>query len=79
MPVTARKKTMEKYKPATEKELAAIEAVKAAIKALPRTLHMSVDDFDGVVNFWKAHSRSGAHGVGTPLRCKSAFSNTYRN
>jgi hypothetical protein len=68
---------MEKYKPATEKELAAIEAVKAAIKALPRALHMSVDDSDGVVEFWKAHSAGGAHGFGTPLRCKAAFNNTY--
>ena len=67
---------MEKYKPATEKELAAIEAVKAAIRSLPKTLHMSVDEFDGVVEFWKANSPSSAHGVGTPLRCKAAFNNT---
>lgn len=69
---------MKKYKPATEKELAAIEAVKVAIKALPRTLHMSVDDSDGIVNFWKASSPCRAYVVGTPLRCKSAFNNTYR-
>lgn len=66
----------EKWKPATARELAAIEAVKAAIKALPSSIHMTVDDYDGVVEFWKAHSRSSSHGVGKPLRCKRAFNNT---
>ena len=67
---------MSKYKPATDKELAAIEAVKAAIKALPRSIYMSVDESDGVVDFWKPHTRSAAHGVGTPLRRKQAFNNS---
>ena len=68
----------EKYKPATAKELAAIEAVKTAIKALPNSLHMSVDAFDGTVDFWKSHRPGSAHGVGKPLRCKRAFNNTHR-
>ena len=66
----------EKWKPATARELAAIEAVKAALKALPRSIHMHVDDVDGVVEFWKAHSPSSSHAVGKPLRCKHAFNNT---
>jgi hypothetical protein len=61
-----------------KKELVAIEAVKVAIKALPRTLQISVDDSEGVVDFWKAHNSGGAHGVGTPLRCKAAFNISYR-
>lgn len=68
----------EKYKPATARELAAIEAVKAAIKALPRSIYMSVDDHDGVVEFWKPHRPGSAHGVGTPLRRKQAFNNSMR-
>ena len=66
------------HKPASEKELAAIEAVKAAIKALPRTIHMHVDNGDGVVEFWKAHSPGRSHGVSTPLRRKQAFNNNFR-
>lgn len=69
-------KMAEKRKPATARELAAIEAVKAAIKALPNSIHMTVDDFEGVVEFWKANSPSSSHGVGKPLRCKRAFNNT---
>ena len=69
----------EKYKPATDKELAAIEAVKAAIRALPRSIYMSVDDDDGVVEFWKPHTRNASHEVGTPLRRKQAFNNNFRD
>lgn len=71
MTVTKRKR------PATEKELAAIEAVKVAIKALPRTIYMSVED-DCEVHFWKPHAPGSAHGVGTPLRRRQAFTNNWR-
>lgn len=54
----------------TEKELAAIEAVKAAMKALPRSIHFTVDDSDGVIEFWKRTGPGEAMGVSTPLRCK---------
>lgn len=67
-----------KPKPATEKELAAIDAVKTAIKALPNSIHMSVDDCDGTVDFWKAHTPGSAYGAGKQLRCKRAFNNSMR-
>jgi hypothetical protein len=65
-----------KPKPVTAKELAAIEAVKAAIKALPRSIYMSVDDCDGTVDFWKPHTPGSAYGAGKQLRCKRAFNNS---
>lgn len=66
------------HKPATAKELAAIDAVKAAIKALPKNIHMGIDDSDGVVEFWKSHSPCSSHRVSTPLRRKQAFNNSFR-
>lgn len=42
-----------KYHPCSEKEKAAIEAVKAAVKALPRGIKMGVEQFDGTLEFWK--------------------------
>ena len=65
----------DKRSPVTAKEMAAMEAVKAAIKALPRSIYMSVDDSDGIVEFWKPETPSRAYGVGTPLRCRRAFNN----
>lgn len=65
-------------RPATAKELAAIEAVKVAIKALPHTIYLSVEEFDGEVTFWKPHAPGSAHGVGTPLRRRQAFTNNWR-
>lgn len=55
-----------------EKEAAAIDALKAAIKALPRSIHFTTDDDNGV-EFWKRVGRGEAVGVGTPLRCKRAY------
>jgi hypothetical protein len=65
-------KTM-KRKPATEKELAAIDAVKNAIKALPRGIYLDVDNFDNTLQFWKRESRGMSYGIGSPLRCKRAL------
>jgi hypothetical protein len=62
-----------KRKPATEKELAAIDAVKNAIKALPRGIFIDVDNFDNTLQFWKRESRGMAYGIGSPLRCKRAL------
>jgi len=56
----------------TEKEAAAIEAVKAAVKAMPRSILFSVDDDNGI-EFWKRVRRGEAVGVGKPLRCKRAY------
>ena len=56
----------------TEKEAAAIDALKAAIKALPRSIHFTTDDDSGV-EFWKRVGPGEAIGVGKPLRCKRAY------
>lgn len=56
----------------TEKEAAAIEAFKAAVKALPRSIHFTADDDNGL-EFWKRVGRGEAVGVGKPLRCKRAY------
>ncbi|QXE85991.1 hypothetical protein KP003_16750 [Geomonas nitrogeniifigens] len=42
-----------KYHECTEKEKAAMEAVKAAVKALPRGIKVGVEQFDGTLEFWK--------------------------
>jgi hypothetical protein len=55
----------------TEKELAAIAAVKAAIKALPPKIYIEIDTFDGTLEFWKRHGPGIAYGIGTPLKSKS--------
>ena len=55
-----------------EKEAAAIDALKAAIKALPRSIHFTIDDDNGI-EFWKRVGRGEAVGVGKPLRCKRAY------
>ena len=56
----------------TEKEAAAIEAFKVAVKALPRSIHFTTDDDNGV-EFWKRVGRGEAVMVSTPLRCKRAY------
>lgn len=43
----------------TVEEKAAIEAVKQAVRGLPRTLHISVDPDDGVISFWKRKKPDG--------------------
>lgn len=58
----------------SEKEAAAIDAVKVAIKALPSSIHFTVDSFDGVIEFWKRSGPGEARGVSSPLRCKRAMS-----
>lgn len=58
----------------SDKEAAAIDAVKVAIKALPRSIHFTVDDCDGVIQFWKRSGPGSAIGVSSPLRCKRAVS-----
>ena len=55
----------------TEKETAAIEALKAAIKALPKTLFFEID-MDGEVLFWKRTGPGEARGAAPALRCKRA-------
>ncbi len=57
----------------TEKERAAIDAIKVAIRALPRSIFFTVDDHDGV-EFWKRIGAGEALGVSTPLRLKRAIS-----
>ena len=56
----------------TEKEAAAIEAFKEAVKTLPRSIHFTTDDDNGI-EFWKRVGRGEAVGVGKPLRCKRAY------
>lgn len=62
----------------TEAERAAIDAVKAAIKALPRGITVEIDSYDGQMNFWK-RTRSWLPGMKTaeeaapPLKCARAF------
>ena len=57
---------------ATEKEIAAIDAVKAAIKALPRSLYFTADEMFGI-EFWKRSGPGEARGVTKPLHCKRAI------
>lgn len=42
-----------KFHKATEKELQAVEAVKAAVKALPPGVYIETCEFDGELQFWK--------------------------
>ncbi len=56
----------------TENEAAAIEAFKAAVKGLPRSIVFSVDDECGI-EFWKRVSKCEAVGVDKPLRLKRAY------
>lgn len=56
----------------SEKETMAIDALKAAIKDLPRSIHFTVDNYDGVIEFWKRTGPGSAQGVTNPLRCKRA-------
>lgn len=55
-----------------EKEAAAIDALKAAIKALPSSIHFTIDEDNGI-EFWKRVEEGEAVGVGKPLRCKRAY------
>lgn len=55
-----------------EKEVAAIDALKAAIKALPSSIHFTIDEDSGI-EFWKRVGGGEAVGVGKPLRCKRAY------
>ena len=56
----------------TPKEAAAIENLRAAIKALPFGIYFDVDQFDGVVSFNKRVHDGLAYEVAKPLRCKRA-------
>lgn len=58
---------------ATKKEAEAIDALKFAIRALPRTIHITVDDFDGTIEFWKRRSKTASIEVSTPLKCRRAL------
>lgn len=57
----------------TAKEEAAIEALKAAVKALPPSIHFTTDSECGI-EFWKRVGHGEAIGVSKPLRCKRAYS-----
>lgn len=63
----------------TEAERAAIEAVKAAIKALPRGITVEIDSWDGLMSFWKRSRNEFGPGIKTaeeaasPLKCARAF------
>lgn len=46
-----------RYHECTDKEKAAMEAVKAAVKALPRGIKIGIEQFDGTLEFWKATPR----------------------
>ena len=61
-------------KPATEKELAAIDAVKSAIKDLPLGIFIEIDTFNKTLEFWKRESPILAYRIGKPMRCKHALS-----
>ena len=42
-----------KYHKSTDKEKAAMEIVKLAVKALPRGVRIGIECFDGTLEFWK--------------------------
>lgn len=62
---------------ATPVEQAAIDAIKVALKALPKTVYMSVDESDGLVEFWRPVTPGRAYRV-DKFRRKAAFTNNKR-
>lgn len=65
---------MSKQNDLTEKEVAAIDALKQAIKNLPPSLYIETDDSEGVVIFWKRTQKckGEAKEAVPPMRCKRA-------
>jgi hypothetical protein len=57
----------------TKEEADAIEAVKAAIKNLPRGIQLTVDDIDGFAEFWK-QTGPGSWNPISRLWCKRVLS-----
>ena len=62
----------------TETEHAAIEAVKAAIKALPRGILVEIDDTEGCMCFWKREpgffpGMRTAGAASSNLKCRRVF------
>jgi hypothetical protein len=51
-------------------ELAALDAVAAAVRALPPGFWLTVDSDDGVLSFWRRVSPARSIRVGRQLRCK---------
>lgn len=57
----------------TPEEATAIDNLKAAIKALPQSLHINIDDCEGTVNFWKRVNSFTAEEAAKPLKCRHAL------
>jgi len=63
----------------SESERAAIDAVKSAIKALPRGIVIEIDQYDGCMSFWKRTRSEFGSGVRTAgeasadLKCRRVF------
>jgi len=57
----------------TEAETAAIEALKVAIKGLPKTLWFDLDEFDGYVRFWKRTGTGCGVGAGRMTCSRKKF------
>ncbi len=63
----------------SESERAAIDAVKSAIKALPRCIVIEIDDDEGRMSFWKREKNEFGPGVtsageaSADLRCRRVF------
>lgn len=61
-----------KFHDSTEKEKQAMDAVKEAVRALPRGIYIETNEFEGTLEFWKRTPRglSSAVMIGV-LKCKN--------